>query len=84
MSFFTKGSSDRRTRGIVKHVYIFLLYALIMFLINYLATNWPWLWTMLGEKCRKKHTLPCKKRLTKTQELWTNTWCHHALCYGFL
>jgi len=31
--------SDRSTRGIVKHVYIFLLYAPIMFVMYYLA-NW--------------------------------------------
>jgi len=49
-------------------IYIFLLYASIMFVMYYLA-NWTWLWTMLVEKCRKKPSLPCEKRMTKTQEL---------------
>jgi len=54
-----------------------------MFVMYYLA-NWIWLWTMLVEKCRKKPSLPCEKRITKTLELWTNTWCHDALCIEIL
>jgi len=39
-----------------------------MFVMYYFA-SWIWLWTMLVEKCRKKPSLPCEKRITKTQEL---------------
>jgi len=35
------------------HIYIFLLYAPIMFVMYYIA-NWIWFWTMLVEKYRKK------------------------------
>ena len=62
---------------------IFLLYATIMFVMYYLA-NWIWLWTMLVEKCSKKPSVPSEKRITKTRELWTNKWCHNALCIEFL
>ena len=55
----------------------------IMFVMYYLA-NWIWLWTMLVEKCRQKIPLPCEKRITKTQELWTNKWCLNALCIEIL
>ena len=34
--------------------------------------------------CRKKPSLPCEKRITKTQELWTNKWCHNPLCTEIL
>ena len=34
----------------------------------------PWL---LKNAERKR---PREKRITKTQELWTNKWCHNALC----
>jgi len=37
----------------------------IMFVMYYLA-NWIWLWTMRVEKCRKKPSLPCEKRIAKT------------------
>ena len=67
----------------MSNTYIFLLYAPIMFVMYYLA-NWIWLWTMLVEKCRKKLLLPCEKRITKTQELWPNKWCHNALCIEIL
>ena len=60
------------------NTYIFLLYAPIMCVMYYLV-NWIWLWNMLVEKCRKEPSLPCEKRITKTQELWTYTWCHNAL-----
>jgi len=62
----------------LSNTYIFLLYASIMFVMYYLV-NWIWLWNMLVEKYRKEPSLPCEKRITKTQELWTNTWCHNAL-----
>ena len=52
----------------------------IMFVMYYIA-NWIWLWTKLVEKGRQKPSLPCEKRITKTQELWTNKWCHNALCH---
>jgi len=39
---------------------------------------------MLGEKCRKKPSLPCEKRITKIQELSMNKWCHNALCIEIL
>jgi len=52
----------------MSNTYILLLYTPIMFVMYYLA-NWIWLWTMLVEKCRKKPSLPCEKRITKTQEL---------------
>jgi len=39
---------------------------------------------MLVENCRKKLSLPCEKRITKTEELGTNKWCHNALCIEFL
>jgi len=50
--------ADRSTRGIVKHVYI-----LVVCPYNVCDD--------LVEKCRKKPSLPCEKRITKTQELWT-------------
>ena len=64
---------------------IFLLYAPIMF-VMYLSnlSNSIWLWTILVEKCRKKPSLPFEKRITKTQELWANIWCHKALCIAIL
>ena len=68
--------SERSTRGVVK----LLLYSPIMFVMYYHA-NWIWLCTMLVEKCRKK---PCEKRITKTQELRTNKWCHNELCIEIL
>ena len=34
----------------------------------------------LNQKGRKKPSLPCEKRITKTQQLWTNKLCHNALC----
>jgi len=52
----------------MSNTYIYLLYAPIMFVMYYLA-NSIWLWIMLVEKCRKKPSLPCEKRITKTQEL---------------
>ena len=63
--------------------YIFLLYAPIMFVVYYIA-NWIWFWTMLVEKCSTKPSLPCEKGIIKTQELWTNKWCHNALCIEIL
>ena len=38
----------------------------------------------LNQKGRKKPSLPCEKRITKTQELWTNKWCYNALCFEIL
>jgi len=67
----------------MSNTYIFLMYAPLMFVMYYLA-NLIWLWTMLIEKYRKKPSLPCEKRITKTQELWTNKWCHNALCIEIL
>ena len=55
----------------------------IMCVRIYLA-NWIWLWTMFIGKCRKKPSLPYEKRITKTQELLTNKWCHYALCIDIL
>ena len=67
----------------MSNTYIFLMYAAIMFVMYYLA-NLIWLWTMLIVKYRKKPSLPCEQRITKTQELWTNKWCHNALCIEIL
>ena len=67
----------------MSNMHIFLLYAPIMFVMYYLA-NWIWLWIMLVEKCRTTPSLPSEKRITKTQELWTNKWCHNALCIEIL
>ena len=67
----------------MSNTYIFLLYAPIIVVMIYLA-NWIWLWTMFIGKCRKKPSLPYEKRITKTQELLTNKWCHYALCIDIL
>jgi len=50
----------------MSNTYIFLMYATIMYVMYYLA-NRIWLWIMLVEKCRKKPSLPCEKRIAKTR-----------------
>ena len=53
MRFFTN-VDQTEVQDELSNTYIFLLYALIMFVINYLA-NWPWRWTMLHKNCERTH-----------------------------
>ena len=65
--FFTK-VDKAEVQEVLSNTYIFLLYALTMCVMYYLA-NCTWRWIILVEKCRKiLPTLPCKKRNTKTNE----------------
>ena len=67
----------------MSNTYIFFLYAPTIFVMYYQA-NWIWFWAMLVVKRRKKPSLPCETRITKTQEFLTNTSCHNALCIAIL
>jgi len=82
MICFTK-VDQTEIQEVLSNTYIFLLYVLIMFVMYYLA-HWIWLLIILVEQCRKKPTLPCEKRIMKTQELWTVKWCYNALFYNIL
>jgi len=66
MRLFTKVNQTEE-QEVLSNTYILVLYALIMYVMYFLA-NWPWRWTILYEKCRKKPTLPLKDRITKTQD----------------
>ena len=69
--------SDRSTRGIVKHVYILAVCPYDVCDVPPCQLNMAL--AMRVEQIRKKPSLPCEKRITKTQELWTNKWCHNPL-----
>ena len=73
----------QKYKSIVKHVYILVVCPSNVCDVLPCQLN-IWLWTMLVEKCRKKPSLPCEKRTTKTPDLWTNKWCHNAICIEIL
>ena len=78
---FLQSWSGRSTRGNVKHVYILAVCPYNVCDVLHCQLNMA-----LDQACWKRQKeafVTMWKRITKTQELWTNKWCYNALCIDF-